>query len=393
MMTDPQTDKEEVVTTKNNNSESPISNNNIHPIQSIAVISIAGFGGALAGLSMSRRVVTQIPPTMYNVQLLSNQLPWLWSISCASFAGIVEFSTLVSPTKFIIGTLRESFGMPLSFNLIKENEKKGEEGEDMVSSNVTDPSDSIRSDKSWQERLFYWDDQSTAILGDYALGGAIAGAIFKGSQLRPIIDSNTTTPTNTATSTATTSSTSQSNYKNSSLYQNQKLMSQGAIKQKSTIGRGKIVTLKNKYEYQKRIITKEQQQQSKQSIPSSLSSVKNQNKTTKNNYYNKITSPSSSSSSSLRINKTSVVSGLLSGISLGILAGLCQIGITRLLSIAQDYENEISKDDINCDDDEKVIKVEEEDEITKQVKSMSTEEIKREIQALKELKEKSRHNR
>ncbi len=390
-MTVPQNDdKGEVVMTTNNDNKSlsPLSNN-IHPIQSIAVISIAGFGGALAGLSMSRRVVTQIPPTMHNVQLLSNQLPWLWSISCASFAGIVEFSTLVSPTKFIIETLRESFGMTSSFSFAEKNEKKGE-GEDMVSSNVTVPSESTRSisdintstsEKSWQERLVYWDDQSTAILGDYALGGAIAGAIFKGSQLRPIIDSNTTTPTNSAT----TSSTSQSSYNYSSSYQNQKLMSQGAIKQKSTIGRGKIVTLKNKHEYQKRIRT-EQQQQPKQSISSSLSSVKNQNKTIKKNYNNKITSPSSSSSS-LRINKTGLVSGLLPGISLGLLAGLFQIGITRLLSIAQDYENEISKNDINADDDdEKVVKVEEEDEIKKKVKSMSTEEIKREIQALKQLK-------
>jgi hypothetical protein len=209
-MTDPQKDaKQEVATTNSTTthhsySQSPLSN--IQPIQSIAVISIAGFGGALAGLSMSRRVVTQILPTMHNLQLLSNQLPWLWNISCASFAGIVEFSTLVSPTKFVIETLRDSYGgmMPLSLNLLKKNEREGE-GEDMGSSksNVLDTSDSIIDDdestrssgKSWQERLFQWEEQSIAILGDYALGGAIAGAIFKGSQLRPTtaIDTASTT--------------------------------------------------------------------------------------------------------------------------------------------------------------------------------------------------------
>ena len=145
-------------------------------------ITIAGFGGALAGISISRRsgvvgglaksaqvmakkatapnnnvipqtrtqrrqAIRSAPPVL---RPTIDELPSAWAVACMAFAGVVEFTRLVSPTTF-------------------------------VSQFINTPALKIESD----------DDPSTidplkygSTIIDYMIGGAIAGAIFKGSAVR-----------------------------------------------------------------------------------------------------------------------------------------------------------------------------------------------------------------
>ena len=146
-------------------------------------ITIAGFGGALAGISISRRsggvgglaksaqvmakkatapnknvipqtrtqrrqAIRSAPPVLR--PSIDRELPSAWAVACMAFAGVVEFTRLVSPTTF-------------------------------VSQFINAPPLKIESD----------DDPSTidplkygSTIIDYMIGGAIAGAIFKGSAVR-----------------------------------------------------------------------------------------------------------------------------------------------------------------------------------------------------------------
>ena len=76
-----------------NNSNS--NNNKIpDPLQTIAVVALAGFAGSLCGISIVKRRIHPPPPS---------NLPIILAFSTATFAGIVEFSSLLSPTKMVRG--------------------------------------------------------------------------------------------------------------------------------------------------------------------------------------------------------------------------------------------------------------------------------------------------
>ncbi|KAK1736529.1 hypothetical protein QTG54_012551 [Skeletonema marinoi] len=103
-------------------------------IESLMRITLAGFGGALAGISISRRgglaasqhqaqalakkaltsnnnVIQQTSRTQRRQAIRSappvlrpsidRELPSAWAVACMAFAGVVEFTRLVSPTTFV----------------------------------------------------------------------------------------------------------------------------------------------------------------------------------------------------------------------------------------------------------------------------------------------------
>lgn len=146
-------------------------------LESIMRITLAGFGGALAGLSFARRrggsaiaaaatrkatkneqsakllggkkrlkrqtqIIRSTPPTTTPYQ--DRELPTAWAIACMSFAGVVEVTRKLSPTTF-------------GWELARELKVEGT-----------------------PETL----DSSITQISDYIIGGAIAGALFKGSAVR-----------------------------------------------------------------------------------------------------------------------------------------------------------------------------------------------------------------
>lgn len=92
-------------------------------MESIMHISLAGFGGALVGLSLSRRQHARLP------RRIDSNLPLTWATLCGSFCGLIEISRGCSLTSL------------------------------------------ITSSKPIQT------------VGDYTLGGAAAGAAFRGMQV------------------------------------------------------------------------------------------------------------------------------------------------------------------------------------------------------------------
>ncbi len=353
-----------------NNNESPLLQPSLphlpathHPMQSVAVITVAGFGGAIAGLSMSRRG----PPSVQHVQL-SSQLPWLWALGCATFAGVIEFSTLVSPTRLLISTLKESDTIPnfditnmipqqfkQDFGFMKNNDKDVDsKGDDNYLSSV-------------QKKFVYWDENATATLGDYALGGAFAGAMFKGSQIRPTANNATSSSSNGIPS------ISSSNY-NDTVYTTT-ISEEGTMKQKRAIGKGKVLTLSNKNQYYSK---KRQVKKEKMKNISSNQKLKNAQQVMKQGTETILKNGGS---------KASFVSGLGPGIFLGIIAGLIQIGIGRINDIVEVYESDVEQKEENGDhpmEENGQVNTSGEivDQITHEVKTMSTDEIRKEIDRL-----------
>ena len=374
-----------------------------HPMQSIAVISIAGFGGAIAGLAMSRRgrggmgalqSLQHAPPTMHHVQNVSSQLPLLWAMGCATFAGIIEFSTLVSPTNYLLCTLRNqgfltnsidksdacsiSSSSSRSINL-NVNDDDCDSHENVVTNKKNEMSEMILAVEG--QLCDYWDDESISTLGDYAMGGALAGALFKGSQIRPSMSNAT-----------------QYQYQHQQNISNMTSI-KPIIKPKSvmTSGYGKVVTLANKDEYRlrkkNRNSTRNNNNNNNSGGNSKISNNSNNGNTTRtipSNNNNNINN-GKILNNTMKLSKVrggGIMSGLIPGIFLGLFAGLLQIGISKIHSIALEYDAKLKEEhyankEITENDAIDKDRNDEDDEIVKQVKSMSMDQIKHEISLLK----------
>jgi hypothetical protein len=155
-------------------------------MESVMNITLAGFGGALAGLSVSRRRGTmgiqsltqtvsksnkhrtaskvknhnggstsghkkdgRSPLLQRGAAYMDNDLPVTWAVTCMTFATIVECCKQSSPTSQILNYT--------SYILSNKN--------DEGSTKLT----------PWKV------DKDLHVIGDYTFGGAMAGAIFKGS--------------------------------------------------------------------------------------------------------------------------------------------------------------------------------------------------------------------
>lgn len=162
-------------------------------IESLMRITLAGFGGALAGISISRRgglaakqaqalakttsnVIKQSLPSSRTQRRqtiqsappvlrpsIDRELPSAWAVACMAFAGIIEFTRLVSPTTFV-----SQFIPPLET-----------EADDIKAEPPKDDDDNVIVTTSNPDAMKYG---STII--DYMIGGGVAGALFKGSAVR-----------------------------------------------------------------------------------------------------------------------------------------------------------------------------------------------------------------
>jgi len=167
-------------------------------IESLMRVTLAGFGGALAGISISRRgglaasqhqaqalakkaitsnnviqqksrtqrrqAIRSAPPVLR--PSIDRELPSAWAVACMAFAGVVEFTRLVSPTTFV-----SQFITPPPLKL----ESDGDDGVQVESVQADD--DAIFPNNP--DAIKY----GSAII-DYMIGGGIAGALFKGSAVR-----------------------------------------------------------------------------------------------------------------------------------------------------------------------------------------------------------------
>lgn len=144
-------------------------------MESLMIISIAGFGGALCGLAISRRGGSSSPwirssrasastsasiPSSRAAYYTDHELPTAWAVACITFASIMEFSKITSPASNLHQLLLH---IPSSSNI---------------------PSMSIAEKHNTSTSQTTLVDKDLYLVADYLLGGAIAGATFKGSVIR-----------------------------------------------------------------------------------------------------------------------------------------------------------------------------------------------------------------
>lgn len=259
-------------------------------------ITLAGFGGALAGLSFSRRrgpvgaaaaaaaraVGRRAPPRRRGASVaakpyVDTDLPTTWAVACLSFAGIVEFSRIVSPTSLLMETAER---MAAS--------SAGDDGGSSLPNSSTAGGTTETSADNNNASLGSWDARRSAqTVGDYALGGALAGGVFQGSNIR-------TSAGRRLEAMGRTSSGASSPKK-------------GGLGMK----------------------------------PPTV------------------------------MPKRGVVSGMIPGLALGVAAGLAQVGIERLQYLTREME-----------ESELASEVEVEDEMLKEVKSLSSAELQRQVEEL-----------
>lgn len=182
-------------------------------------VTLAGFGGALAGLSFARRgrlaaaasavssaasssitsgnssrivsgaslagsttpstnnigkkrlqrqltpIVRTIPPS--TKPYVDRELPVAWALACMTFSGVVEGTRIISPTSVV-------------WELIY-GESKADESSNYGDVKKSNFDEAIPFLKSMNENVL---KSSMVAISDYMIGGAIAGAIFKGSAVR-----------------------------------------------------------------------------------------------------------------------------------------------------------------------------------------------------------------
>lgn len=232
-------------------------------MESLMNVTIAGFAGALVGMSLARRrgagglmngsataiIRTRTPSsssssisstssattngsnTVRNraTPYIDHDLPIQWAVTCLTFSGIVEFSKLSSPSTSIMNLLSnnsnavkvepgESFnvaqGVPIEAvddmpnNLDKntldstttlsklEQETDFRIHDENIDDSTTGISPHAKNEilQSWssspkklhhiQSHYEDWTHTAIRLIGDYTIGGAIAGALFKGKPIR-----------------------------------------------------------------------------------------------------------------------------------------------------------------------------------------------------------------
>mmetsp|Transcript_33020 Transcript_33020/g.72418 ORF Transcript_33020/g.72418 Transcript_33020/m.72418 type:complete len:298 (+) Transcript_33020:120-1013(+) len=172
-------------------------------MDSITRIALAGFGGALAGLSISRRrslgltssenvaasvsrtirraggrrrraqqAQQQAPVQQAATPYTDQDLPSTWAVACLTFAGIVEFSRLVSPTAL----LKDLADRATSDVTQDEDTQKGQVQADRLSSRIAKEMPFDLADYASAEHI--------RTISDYVIGGSIAGAVFKGGSIK-----------------------------------------------------------------------------------------------------------------------------------------------------------------------------------------------------------------
>lgn len=186
-------------------------------MDSVTRIALAGFGGALAGLSVSRRrslvgtglthdiVSASVASTSRNAgrpsraggrrrsaqqqvqqqagtPYIDQDLPTTWAMACLTFAGIVEFSRLVSPTTLSMDlasrakdVIQDQQQTDRSNTRIEAQQQQEHQGAPSLSTDVTNTTLNM---------THYISAEHARTVSDYVVGGSIAGAVFKGGNVQ-----------------------------------------------------------------------------------------------------------------------------------------------------------------------------------------------------------------
>jgi hypothetical protein len=266
-------------------------------------------------------------------------LPMVFAISTATFASIIEYSSIISPTQYLLNALnsQDILDIPIEIPNLPER--------------------------------FQWDNKCTTTLGDYAIGGATAGAIFSGA----IRGGTVTSTLENALQTSVEAKGTNTNI----------TFSSASEKQKSLIGKGKVITLASKR-------NEEQQKLKKKKIGTTISSKVDKSpsilttgatKTTTTTTTTAAAKASSSNLDKISLPRPRVVSGLSTGLMLGLAAGMVQIVLSKLEAY---FSTQVANEADGSENQQlKEWTKEQEDELDAKIKTMTTEEIQKEIEILR----------
>eukprot|EP00978_Attheya_sp_CCMP212_P004886 scaffold10708_cov50-Attheya_sp.AAC.5 len=133
-------------------------------MESVVRVSVAGFGGALVGLSLSRRRFSSGRSKAY----VDRELPLAWAATCGAFASVVEVSAQwVHPTNAFL-------------NLILPNNNADPSSKEETNSDEIQTGDTT---VAWMTNVGL-DRTAMEHVVDYTLGGGIAGATFQGATIQ-----------------------------------------------------------------------------------------------------------------------------------------------------------------------------------------------------------------
>lgn len=188
-------------------------------MESITRIALAGFGGAIAGLSISRRrghalTMARVDAAVsggskrrrrrgaaessrprHNQQgsagaggpsapYVDQDLPSTWAFACLTFASITESTRLLSPTTLLGDLLEKANSLLKESTSDRDDEKTNERAceEEGEASTTKSLSQMPRVDISALTSKISIDDVRT--ISDYIIGGSIAGSVFKGGSIQ-----------------------------------------------------------------------------------------------------------------------------------------------------------------------------------------------------------------
>jgi hypothetical protein len=128
------------------------------------------------------------PPAALPHRYSDRELPTAWAVACAAFAGVVEFVRAVSPSAVVRDLL---LAPPPSATMGGGDGDGGGEEERRTTTPTTsdedddddDDGDGIAS-SAYGWSIIPLDPSALCAISDYAIGGAVAGAVFRGSAVR-----------------------------------------------------------------------------------------------------------------------------------------------------------------------------------------------------------------
>lgn len=186
-------------------------------MESVMIVSVAGFGGALAGLSLARQrrfppgssmnmnmnmniknmTTSSVKPSKAQIashqeattaksaksaksssssrvsSLSDSNLPNQWALTCMGFATVLETVRWASPTLF--------------FKHLYQHQVLQQQQQQQLQSKESPPLENNNNNNNNYDDDDHDVDEALSIIGDYMIGGAFAGAMFQGS---PILNSN-----------------------------------------------------------------------------------------------------------------------------------------------------------------------------------------------------------
>ncbi|KAL3821705.1 hypothetical protein ACHAXA_003263 [Cyclostephanos tholiformis] len=153
-------------------------------------------GGGKARLRRQRTIIRTTPPTAAGPTSNDRELPTAWAVACAAFAGVVEFARITSPSTAIRDIVAPYYyhrldGMDVwggtSRRAIIVDDENDDDGRTSVALDLRPPPPPTTTTTTTTADTTggYPPDASAACaVFDYAIGGAVAGAIFRGSAVR-----------------------------------------------------------------------------------------------------------------------------------------------------------------------------------------------------------------